>query len=298
MSTSYNLNGRSRLPSDHSAEARPDRIMRYCLGKSLAPSGEEGTQSTRDGVDTDTGANVPPFGRVQSLTDEKRHEKLWEFDIKRLQSSAETSDFNQLQLAVGEHDAWRSWHICGENFAQLGKVADQILYSLWLFTCEDDGVLRKHGFRSLNPGRDQHVFWNFKRIKRQIPDLPGKTHKAGYAGSSEDEDPFEMAKMTAMSDLRVTERDQYCFIVDEVTSILAHIAWHSSGSSYWKMVVLACLAKISTKLKVLATQLPQAIARYTSRSREHRSYSKSHFDKPKQPIVAEYCKNTLVYRPG
>ncbi|KAH0437831.1 hypothetical protein CcaCcLH18_03727 [Colletotrichum camelliae] len=267
------------------------RIMRYCLGKPLAPDGTDETQSVSDD-DPSTGAAVPSFGRVSRwIIDDKRHETLWQFDIERLKRAAETSNVNHLRPAVEEDEMVSFSHINGGSFTQLGKVADQILYALWLFSYEDEAVLRDYGSLYLNHERGRNIFWNFERIKGHIPDLPRKTelhYMRDMDDSSEEDD--EPSETPAMSQLVVTERDQYCYIVDEVTAILAHVAWNSSGSSYWRVVILACLAKISTKLKVLATQLPQAITKYVAEKKRQESDSDSDSDsEDKHPIVVNYC---------
>ncbi|KAK2752716.1 hypothetical protein CKAH01_17642 [Colletotrichum kahawae] len=254
MPTLFDDNGRQEASFGQIAQAHRNRILRYCSGKALAPSATTETRLTGK-HESDRSSSVPHFGSVFGLrNDVEHHERLWAFDIKRLHLAAEASDIKHLQPAIEENDALRSWSIGVENLAQLGKVADQILYSLWLFSYEDEETLRSHGYPPLNPERGLNLYWKFRRIQGQIPDLPFNT-RVEMGNSS---------KRNAKSDLNVTEKDQYCYIVDQVTSILAHIACNSGGSSYWKVVILACLAKISTKLKAVAMDLPEAIESCTS----------------------------------
>ncbi|KAK1854069.1 hypothetical protein CCHR01_03262 [Colletotrichum chrysophilum] len=270
-----------------------------------------------DGPSTEEG--VPPFGRIKYGVNETQHEELWEFEIKRLTRAAETSDITHLQPNIEGDNGLRSWHTSDEDFAQLGRVADKILYSLWLFSYEDEAVLRDHGYPSPTPDRGPNMFWNFQQIEGDIPDihLHSRSRSQWHEKANRPQTDEEFAERLAVNQLNVFERDQYCYIVDEVTSILAHIAWESSESPYWKMVVLACLTKISTKIKVLATQLPLAISKSmeaigdlrsrTPKSRHgYRNFDHGYYDSyhgyrdsdydsvpverswPAQPIVAHY----------
>jgi hypothetical protein len=66
----------------------------------------------------------------------------------------------------------------------------------------------------------------------------------------------------------VTNPEQFFAIVDFVTSILARIATECAPSSYWRTVVLACLMKLSTKLKVVTIDLPAYAQQCLRRGRE------------------------------
>ncbi|KAK3341820.1 hypothetical protein B0T25DRAFT_511238 [Lasiosphaeria hispida] len=55
---------------------------------------------------------------------------------------------------------------------------------------------------------------------------------------------------------QVSSPERYFALIDHLTAVLGHIATQRAASSYWRTVVLAILAKLSTKLKVLAMDLP------------------------------------------
>lgn len=76
MSTTFDAGRQPGASLNHVGGVSFDRIMRYCLGKPLAPrSTEKGSVVLEDGLNTDEG--VPPFGRIKNCgVDEERHETL------------------------------------------------------------------------------------------------------------------------------------------------------------------------------------------------------------------------------
>lgn len=58
---------------------------------------------------------------------------------------------------------------------------------------------------------------------------------------------------------QVSNLRQYYAFVDHLTAVLARVATHCIHSSYWRAAVLAVLAKLSTKLKIVAIDLPGSI---------------------------------------
>ncbi|KLU88246.1 hypothetical protein MAPG_07233, partial [Magnaporthiopsis poae ATCC 64411] len=72
--------------------------------------------------------------------------------------------------------------------------------------------------------------------------------------------PETPAPLAADDDIgQVSNLRQYYSFVDHLTAALARVATHCIHSSYWRVAVLAVLAKLSTKLKIVAIDLPGSI---------------------------------------
>lgn len=67
---------------------------------------------------------------------------------------------------------------------------------------------------------------------------------------------------------QVADPERYCAVVDHVTAVLARIATQRIRSSYWRTIVIAVLTMLSTKLKVVAIDLPANVDGCLSRCEE------------------------------
>jgi hypothetical protein len=119
---------------------------------------------------------------------------------------------------------------------------------------------------SYKVAKDSHLGWkatyNKESTEEELDRIRRKRRTAEEGKKAEargeEEFPFKIPQNHADPNRlgQVTEPEQYFAIVDHITAVIARIATECAPSSYWRTVVLACLVKLSAKLKVVTINLP------------------------------------------
>lgn len=254
----------------HRTNISAKRVMRFCFPDGVDQNPDLfdaiGVEDWKPAAVRNTDA-LPLFGSLVSYgATIKRQRKLWNLEIHRLLLVTESSGADILapKLRANEHSPLQS-PIHKVELDVLRTAADQLLHSLHVCVIDDQKLLNDK-FPHSERTKGVHSYRQLQKVVKMDSGLPGQyegTNVGTNVGNNHfdeetEREPKYSASVRAIVD---SELEDYYYLVDQITATMARLAILGSDSQYWHVVVLACLAKLSTKLKFLAVKLDKNITR-------------------------------------
>lgn len=290
------------VPSDPPFSLLRGRAIRFCSPKYLD---NESTSLQRRPLD------LPLFGSLRHCHIEfKPPEKLWTLEIERLVEIVEGEAAMRPMLVPSPkpgEEALMNQPLNDGTFEQLRLRADNIFDALQICILDDQALLSgltetwlergQRSYRALNQRWTEHV---------GLVNLPGHRGRSRTKDWTTNRQQADEGGNVEFFCLNHTEIDQCLYIVDQIAATIAVLAFRCKHNDYWYEVVMACLAKLSTKLKFLIGNMSSNISSCLDRHcdefedqplQQHVEFgSDDGEDKDEEPLVAEspiktrYCR--------
>lgn len=204
----------------------------------------------------DRHSHTPLLGNLDGYgVDAHQRKRLWDLEIRRLRQlnlSAEEA----LKPRI-EPDILLEGKIEGKAFRELESLAHAI--RLTLFVCIVDDA------READPNmKDSSSFaLECLEVLSRFVNMDNEPAVPGVNPGSELGSWYQKLKLPEGTRTSETEKlrisTTFHYLIDQITATVAQIAIRVSESEYWLVVVLACLAKLATKMKVIHSNLYQFV---------------------------------------
>ncbi|WQF78687.1 hypothetical protein CDEST_03701 [Colletotrichum destructivum] len=228
------------------------RIMRFCLPRPTGPP-------------SSTTYKLPPFGNLAIYIKDrnpKLQKELWRLEVGRFIRIVNGTEDMLVPMLKPESTERIHSSPTRQSYEQLQALADRILSALHVCVIDDSVLLERPSDNTSPSKRFSESYWALRQAWGEEDDLPGRG-KTQLNYPSVDPDRTAEKKENAIGDrdrhFSELELEQCCYLVDQITATLAFLAARGRDNDYWLVVVLACLAKLSTKIKVLVKELSRNV---------------------------------------
>lgn len=258
--------------TNHRYERLIDRAKRFSspnLQNEKKSRGLEKAPGTRPA----SSLELPTFGNLELYKVlPSTQEKLWGLETERLAKIVDIDKATELLPKV-EKDSKASLlsRIDKPALEDLCLRADDILDALHICIFDDQRLLQTAS-ASDKAARSYRALERSWSARTGVVRLPGRDRKSERERDDatldrRDNERPELVKLNAAEFIK-TQRLS-CYLVDQIAATLAILACRGRHSNYWHAVVLSCLAKLSTKLKVLLGNLSDNIDICFNRASEY-----------------------------
>ncbi|KAF6828744.1 hypothetical protein CMUS01_08453 [Colletotrichum musicola] len=278
-SASHSSNGVKLMTLENKRYNRLVNRAKRFASPNLQEEKESHNKGRKSGSSRATRIDLPSFGSLESykvLPDTQ--EKLWRLEIERLAKIADDRKATMLLSKVNSgSESPLLARIDDEAFEDLRLRADDILDALHICSIDDQIMLMflRNGLSLKARAKAQgKVVSCYRALRRnwderaRVGNLPGSKFVSPQAGGLTRAESYQAEDKEAMSATELREAQRLSlYLVDQIAATLAILGYHSK---YWHAVVLACLAQLSTKLKVLLGNLDNNINNCLSTSYNHK----------------------------
>ncbi|CVL08049.1 uncharacterized protein FMAN_09641 [Fusarium mangiferae] len=209
--------------------------------------------------DNENSTTTPRFGDLSQYNVVDIYEKyLWETEVNRILSRLNNPQ-QPLESALSRELASS---INSTGFTWLERLSDQLLCALSIYGLDDNLMVASESQRRISD-RGFIIGRSFERLERRLGSVPEIIRKGGIRERHAVRRDIEVNEQYMLRDgvVGVTDSEApiYYHLVDYVTETLARLLCDdfTSDEVDWVSIVVTVLAKYSTKLKVLSSELPK-----------------------------------------
>ncbi|OBR16272.1 hypothetical protein CH63R_01452 [Colletotrichum higginsianum IMI 349063] len=256
------------------------RVMRFCLPR---PTDRRSRTTNR----------LPLFGNLRPYAGDNAswlQERLWELEVRRFIQVVNGTEDMLVPVLKLDSDEIIHYSLTRQNSKKLQVLADRIRAALHVCVIDDSLLLERLPDNTRPSKRFSESYWALRQAWGEEDDLPGRRQRSDPDDISYQEYKAKRRGDTAEDQHRNLddfELEQCYYLVDQVTATLVLLAVRGRDNDYWLVVVLACLAKLSTKIKFLVREFSKNVAICFRNSKDHQdTLGPEHFrdDDAQQPL--------------